>query len=86
MEKVKVRKNARKRVNCEVEGCLNEATYNLYEIPENPQGVRTWLNVCGDCERRIAFNNLKRQGYDPVTGYELAFKNKGVENGKPSTS
>ena len=71
MEKVKTRKNARKRVNCEVEGCQNEATYNLNEIPENPQGVRVWLNVCDDCERRIAFNNLKRQGFDPVIGLKL---------------
>jgi len=68
VEKVKTRKNARKKIMCEVEGCQNEAKFNLYEIPENPQEPKTWLNVCDDCERRIAFNNLKRQGYDPVTG------------------
>ena len=68
MEKVKTRKNARKRINCEVEGCQNKAEYNLYEIPENPQGIKVFMNVCDECERRIAFNNLKRQGYDPVTG------------------
>jgi len=71
VEKVKTRKTRKDkppRINCEVEGCLNEAKYNLYELSENPQGVKTWLNVCNDCERRIAFNNLKRQGYDPVTG------------------
>ena len=68
MEKVKTRTNARKIVKCEVEGCPNEAIFNLYELSENPQGVKTWLNVCGDCERRIAFNNLKRQGFDPITG------------------
>jgi len=77
MEKVKTRKNARKIVNCEVEGCQNEATFNLYRIPENPQELKTWLNVCDMCERRIAFNNLKRQGYDPVAG---------EYDGKPSTS
>lgn len=77
MEKVKTRKNARQRINCEVEGCQNEAEFNLYEIPENPQELKIFKNVCSDCERRLAFNNLKRQGYDPVTGFALAFSVKG---------
>lgn len=67
------RKPLQDKINCEVEGCQNEADFNLYEIPENPQELRTWLNVCDDCERRIAFNNLKRQGFDPVTGLKLIF-------------
>jgi len=53
---------------CEVEGCQNEATFNLYKIPKNPRELKVFMNVCDECERRIAFNNLKRQGYDPVTG------------------
>lgn len=74
MEKVKTRKNARKIVRCEVEGCLNEAKFILYEIPKNPLSEKKLLNVCNDCKRRIAFNNLKRQGFDPVTGLKLVAK------------
>ena len=66
MEKVKARKNQREIIPCDVEGCQNEATYNIYELPENPQGAKTWLNVCGECEKRIAYNNLERQGFDPT--------------------
>lgn len=62
------RKPIQDKIKCEVEGCQNEADFNIYETPENPQALKAWLNVCDDCERRIAFNNLKRQGYDPVTG------------------
>ena len=47
---------------CEVEGCLNEAKFNLFEMPENPSKPKVWLNVCDACEKRIAYNNLKRQG------------------------
>ena len=71
------RKSQQDKMKCEVEGCQNEVDFNLNVIPENPQGVRVWLNVCDDCERRIAFNNLKRQGFDPVTGLKLVFSVKG---------
>lgn len=49
------------RKPCEVEHCNRPAKYNLYR--QNPNGTKTWLDVCDIHERQIAFDNLKREGH-----------------------
>jgi len=42
------------------------AVYNLYKI--NKDLSKTWLKVCRRCEKIIATMNLKRQGYNNLSG------------------
>jgi len=46
---------------CQVEeGCNNAAKYGLYRTSAN--GEKVWLNVCGEHERIIGDENMRRAG------------------------
>jgi len=42
---------------CEVEGCKSEAKFALYRTRD---GKKEWLQVCGNCERKIGDENMRR--------------------------
>lgn len=56
----------RKGGQCQVEGCLNPAKYNLFRTSN---GKKVWLDVCEKHERIIGDENMRRAGgrYEKIT-------------------
>ena len=57
---------------CDIEGCIKEAKYGIYEI--KPDSTRRWLKVCKEHEEIIGksnlewFNNLEKKRREDGTG------------------
>lgn len=56
-------------IRCEVKNCKNEAKFFMYRINENLS--KDWIKVCVECERKIGDENMRLQGYNPVTSLPI---------------